>query len=259
MPALADVQAGIRDALVRGESAAVAPLLSGGARPLQRLAIHQRHYAASLTTALLNRFPATVWLVGSQLVSDAARAFVREHPPSRPCIAEYGDLFPAFLAARPAAAPCPYLAQFVDLEWHLGRLALAVDLRPTLDVSVLDPAALADTCVAVQPTAHFLHLTWALDELIALYLTGREPEQFSLTQDDVWLEVRGQRGELRMNRLTRAVFTFRTRVAGGTSLGDAARAALDVEPAFDAGQALSALFADGLVHAISGPTKEAQT
>ena len=34
--------------------------------------IHQRHYATSLTRALVERFPATVWLVGSELVTRAA-------------------------------------------------------------------------------------------------------------------------------------------------------------------------------------------
>ena len=69
MPTLSDIQAGIRDALVNGDCSAVAPLLSGGSRPEQRLAIHQRHYVASLTRALVERFPATVWLVGSELAS----------------------------------------------------------------------------------------------------------------------------------------------------------------------------------------------
>jgi hypothetical protein len=88
---LADIQAGIRDALVDGNGAAVAPVLVGGRRPAQRLAIHQRHYVASLTRALVERFPATVWLVGSELVTHVATLFVREHPPTRPCVAEYGN------------------------------------------------------------------------------------------------------------------------------------------------------------------------
>ena len=49
MPALADIQSAVRDALVRGDRSALAPILSGGAHPEHRLAIHQRHYAASLT------------------------------------------------------------------------------------------------------------------------------------------------------------------------------------------------------------------
>ena len=64
MSGLAEIQTGIRDALVNGSVAAVAPVLSGGLHPERRLAIHQRHYAASLTRALTERFPATGWLVG---------------------------------------------------------------------------------------------------------------------------------------------------------------------------------------------------
>src|SRR5258706_8959829 len=164
MPGLADIQAAVRDALVRGDRSAAAPMLSGGARPEHRLAFPQRHYAASLTGALLDRFRATVWLVGSELVTDAAASFIREQPPSKPCIAEYGESFPQHLGARPAAAALPYLSQFAELEWHLGRLALATD---------------------DSPNVHYLHLDWSLDELISVYLNDSAPEAFALRQGDI--------------------------------------------------------------------------
>ena len=179
MRTLADIQAGIRDALVDGNSVAVAPVLLGGNRPEHRLAIHQRHYVASLTRALVERFPATVWLVGSELVTHVATSFIRQHPPSRPCVAEYGDGFPEYLGAHPGQ-PLPYLAQFAELEWHLGRLALATE---------------------ESPNVQYLHLNWALDELIGLYLTDTAPDQYALRQEDVWLEIRGLRGALQMSRL----------------------------------------------------------
>src|ERR1700676_941866 len=122
MLTLAETQAGIRDAVVAGNAADVALVLVGGAPREHRLAIHQRHYRASLTRALVERFPATVWLVGSELVAHAATVFISKHPPSRPCVAEYGDGFPRYLGADPAAGSVPYLAQFAELEWHLGRL-----------------------------------------------------------------------------------------------------------------------------------------
>jgi hypothetical protein len=185
---LADIQAGIRDALVDGNGAAVAPMLVGGSRPDQRLAIHQRHYVASLTRALVERFPATVWLVGSALVTHAATAFIREHPPSRPCIAEYGDAFPRYLGAHPAAESLPYLAQFAELEWHLGRLSLATD---------------------ESANVHYVHLDWALDELIGFYLADTAPDHYALRQEDVWLRVRGLRGALQMTRLSGEEFASR--------------------------------------------------
>jgi hypothetical protein len=188
MLTLADIQAGIRDAVVNGNTAAVAHVLVGGTRPEHRLAIHRRHYVASLTRALIERFPATLWLVGSELVTHAATAFIREHPPSRPCVAEYGDGFPQYLGAHPAAGPLPYLAQFAELEWRLGRLALAAE---------------------ESPNVQYIHLDWALDELIGLYLTDTAPDEFTLRQEDVWLELRGLRGELQMNRLTAEEFVRR--------------------------------------------------
>jgi hypothetical protein len=189
MPALAEIQAAVRDAVVRGDHGAVAPMLLGGAHPARRLAIHQRHYAASLTRALLDRFPATVWLVGPALVTDAATSFIREQPPSKPCIAEYGDSFPHHLGTHPAAAALPYLSQFAQLEWHLGRLALATD---------------------DSPNVHYLHLDWSLDELIGVYLADDAPEAFALRDEDVWLEVLGLRGTLEMHRLPMDDFLART-------------------------------------------------
>ena len=179
MCSLADIQTGLRDALVKGDNVAVAPLLRGGVHPQHRLAIHQRHYATTLTRALVERFPATVWLVGSELVTHAARSFIRRHPPSTPCIAEYGETFPGF----PGANTLPYLSQFAELEWHLGRLALATD---------------------ESPHVHCVRLDWALDELITIYLTDSQPEQFALRREEVWVEIRGLRGELQMTRLSEA-------------------------------------------------------
>jgi len=167
---------------------AVAPALLGGSRPAQRLAIHQRHYVASLTRALVERFPATVWLVGSELVTHVATSFIREHPPSRPCVAEYGDEFPRYLGAHPAAESLPYLVQFAELEWQLGRLALATE---------------------ESANVQHVHLDWALDELIGLYLTDTAPDEFNLRREDVWLQIRGLRGELRMDRLTGEEFARR--------------------------------------------------
>jgi hypothetical protein len=185
---LADVQTRIRNALVHGDAKAIAPLLLGGADPTQRLAFHQRHYTASLTTALLDRFPATVWLVGSDLITDAARSFIREHPPSKPCLAEYGEAFPGHLGAHPAARSLPYLSQFAELEWHLGRLALATD-----NVTHV----------------HYLHLDWSLDELISVYLADNAPDQFSLRREDAWLEIRGMRGALELHRIAKDEFSRR--------------------------------------------------
>lgn len=243
MPPLAELQAHVRDAMLTGDAGPVASALVGARDARHRFAIHQRHYAASLVTALLGRFPATVWLAGSEFVRGAAERFVRDHPPSRPCIAEYGEAFPAFLPAQPEAHTLPYLGQFAELEWHLGRLSLATD-RAGLglaDLSRFAADALPGATVTLQPGMHLLRADWAIDALMTLYLQDDEPDQFTLEAGEVWLELRGSRGELRINRLSPADFAFRAALLARVTIGDAAVGVLDLDAAFDAGRALVSL------------------
>jgi hypothetical protein len=184
MSTLADLQGQVRQALLTGDVTPLERVLAGTGDPTRRLAIHGRHFAASLTKVLLDRFPATVWLVGSTLIREAARKFVRQHPPTRPCLAEYGEGFPAFLALHVGAYDIPYLSQFAELEWHVGRLSLAVDAPAiTLEnLSSLNAMALPDATLALQAGLHYLSCDWALDELISLYLADKPPDTFALQQ-----------------------------------------------------------------------------
>ena len=101
MPALADTQLRFRDAVIQGDAplvVALQSLLVGGRNPEKRLAVYQRNYRSSLVDALLVKFPATGWLLGTPLLTEVATRFIREHPPQVPCIAEYGAAFPDFLS-----------------------------------------------------------------------------------------------------------------------------------------------------------------
>jgi hypothetical protein len=109
------------------------------------------------------------------LVTDAARSFIREQPPSRPCIAEYGESFPRHPGEHPGTASLPYLSQFAELEWHLGCLALATE---------------------ASPHVHYLHVDWSLDELIGVYLSNSAPDVFAAAR-------RRLAGDQRPPRITR--------------------------------------------------------
>ncbi len=252
MLALADLQRGIRDALVLGQDAALGDVLVGGIDPARRLAIHQRHYRTTLVSSLVTRFPATVWLVGSEFVTEAAEAFVVTHPPSRPCIAEYGETFPAFLGSRHTSRPVPYLDQFATLEWHIARVSLAVD-RPPLPIErlqALEPDALATASLSLQPGVHYQHADWSIDELFSCYLSDIVPEQFALEAGDTCIEVRGARGTLQLERLTPGEYSFRSTLASGVSLEDAVALASAQDRNFDPAQAVIGLISAGLVTAI---------
>lgn len=261
MPQLADIQLHLRHAIVNGKVAGVAPFLLGGRNPEKRLVVHQRNYETSLVTALLGKFPATVWLAGTPFVTEAARHFVRDHPPQAPCIAEYGEQFPQFLLACPGAQRVPYLGDFAKLEWHVGHVSIDVE-RPAVareEFSRIDAGALTDALLALQPGMRYLEASWPVDELMKLYLEESAPDHFEFEPADVWLEVCGARGEFHINRLDAAEFMFRKAILEGQSMGDAAERALDAKATFDPGQALAALIAAELVTGITRNAEKKKT
>jgi len=247
------MQLRIRRAVVDGDTAGIAPLLIGGRDPGQRLAIHQRHYRSSLVAAIRTKFPATAWLLGMPFLDEAAEQFVQQQPPAAPCIAEYGEEFPCFLSTYLGGARAPYLCSFAELEWHLGQVAIAVD-QPALALdafSTFEIRTLMDTSLMLQAGLRYLHASWPVDDLMKLYLTDTAHSEYRLAPADVWLEVRGSRGEFQINRLNAAEFVFRKAVLDRQSIGNAAQRALDTNAEFDAGQAFTTLVNGGYVIAIA--------
>jgi hypothetical protein len=242
----------MRDAVVTGDTASVGRLLVGGRHAAQRLAIHVHHYEASLTAAVVGRFPATGWLVGSRRLEDAARTFVHDHPPTAPCIAEYGARFPAFLATWPDTAYLTYVPTFADLDWHLGRLAVSIDVDALARdrLAAIDPTDLASAGVTLQGGTHYLRASWPIDTLITMYLSDASPESWTLMDEEVYLEVRGSRGALRFSRLRAGDYAFRVSLAEGQTLAGAAGRALAIDPTFEPGVALLTLLDEQLITSV---------
>jgi hypothetical protein len=249
MLSLADLQSSVARAMTTGEREPVVAPLVGGAHPGKRLNIHLRHYEASLTAALRDKFPACAWLAGADVVSAAARAYVHAHAPEQPCIAEYGADFPQFLAKHGRARTMPYLESFATLEWAVGRASIAVDYPPLSwsDIGRIGSEHLVDSVLPLQPGLHYLSSAWGVDQLMTTYLGGTEPERFVLPESETFIEVRGARGTVHLARLDAATFTFRKELAAGRAIGDAAGGALDLDSSFDAGAALRVLVHAGLV------------
>jgi hypothetical protein len=258
---LAEIQSRFRNVVIRGgaeDLALLKPLLSGGKKPETRLRIHQRNYSTSLLDALLTKFPATAWLVGTSFLTEAARQFVVEYPPQAPCIAEYGLGFPEFLSRLPGVERTPYISDFARLEWYLGKVAIAVDEEPVgrQEFSAIDPDDLPDMRLTLQSGLFYLDASWPVDELMKFHLSEAVPDRFEITPDGVRMEVRGARGEFYFNRLEDAPYAFRKSVRNGCSIGDAAECALGINARFDPGEALASLIAEGLVTAVQQSTDE---
>jgi Putative DNA-binding domain len=249
---LAEVQARVRDALVLGDMVDVVPLLVGGREPATRLAVHRRHYETSLVETVLRRFPGVVWLLGEPFMRATAANYVNCFPPAAPCIAEYAEDFPDFLARRAGIEQLPYVRWFARLEWHLGQVALAVDEIP-LNIRALaafGPESVPDLEIGLQGGLRFLAAPWPVDDLMRVFLARDEPDRLVFEPAPVRLQIRGARGRFRIDRLDNANFAFRSALARGLPLGTAAEQGLELDPKFDPGAALTTLLADGLATSV---------
>ena len=260
MPTLAEIQSGVRDAVIAEHSEAIEPLLVGGQAGRKRLDIHRRHYEISLVNALVGKFPATGWLVGTPFVTEAARHYVHQQPPEAPCISEYGEGFPQFLAECPGAERVPYLREFAQLEWHVGHVAIAVNEPAVLteELAAIPADLLPDVELTLQAGVRYLQASWPVDDLMTLYLTEAEPDRLEFEPAKVWLEVRGARGEFSIDRLAEAEFVFRKSLLDRQAIAGAAECAFPVNPAFDPGVALAKVITCGLITGIQRLVQEAE-
>ena len=110
----------------------------------------------------------------------------------------------------------------------------------------------------LQAGLRYLHASWPVDGLMKLYLTDTAPSEYPLAPADVWLEVRGARGEFQINRLNAAEFVFRKAVLEPQPIGTAAERALDAGAGFDVGRAFTTLVRAGYVIGTTSPDRGGQ-
>lgn len=256
MLSLADTQGRLRAAIVAGTETGIESYLVGDADPVRRLAVHRRHYETSLVKALVRRFPALEWLLGTPFLSEVARSFVHARPPSTPCLVEYGEDFPNWIVKHTRARSMPWLAAVGELEWYLGIAALAIHRLP-IAMNALAAVAVPDlpeTRLRLQPGLTYLRIAWPADELIQLFLDGSAPREYVIEPTDCFLQLRGARGVFSMTRLGASEFLFRKMIHAGTAIGEAIER-VSADSRFEPQNALAALFAQGLVTHVIPPNE----
>ena len=257
MPSLREVEAELRLALLGGDDAPARARVRGdGLEPAARLAIYRHHVVATLTAALQATFPVVCRLVDARFFAYVADRYIQVEPPSGPCLFEYGAGFADFLAELPACRSLPYLADVARLEWAMQRAlhapdAIPLPIRATQGVA---PDLAASLTLTIDPSVTLLCSRYPIDRIWrANQADEPEPAVVDLADGGARLEVRRRGDDVVVRALDPPVFAFRHALARGAALAAAAAEALAVDPAFDLGRALAALFADGLPIAL-GPT-----
>jgi hypothetical protein len=224
---LPDLQAAVEALVVHGSSLpdSLAATLTGGTSPAQRLLLHRRHYVTSLVHHLRGRYPSLVWLLGEAALIECAVEYVQRHPPRRPCLAEYGETFPAYLDETVATA-LPWAGDLARVEWIVGAAAVATDHASVPLSALLQAAHDADvgldtlTC-RVQPSLALLDVDWAVDALFHAFLEESPPPASRPEHAPGTLAISGSRGDFTVQRLEPAESELLAALIAGMPIGDA--------------------------------------
>ena len=247
MPALRELQAAIGAAMLGGDARAAAREIEpDGLAPEARLEIYRHHVLTTLTSALEATFPVICRLVDRRFFAYAADTYLRAHPPTGPCLFEYGDRFPDFLAAFPPCRDLAYLPDVARLEWAMSAALHAPD------ADALDPARLAHVAAedmprltfSVDPSVSYLASPWPVDRIWRASQDAAAGDPVDLAAGGVRLEVRRDGAIATVRSLAAGDSALRTALARGGTLEDAAATALGIDPDFDLTVALHALLGE---------------
>lgn len=259
MPALHDLQVLFKEGLLAAEEGAIVDLVAGdGLEPRARLAIYRHHVLATLTATLEATFPVVCRLVDRRFFAYLADGFIRQHPPTGPCLGEYGAAFPDFVAGFEACARFPFLSDVARLEWAMH---LAAEAAPAGDLDLaylrrLDPLDAAELRFVPRAGLAYIASRWPVDRIWSAHQEG-EPEPLpELDAGSVWLEISPSEDGVRLRALRRTTHGFRDALARGRRLGEAADTAFALDASFDLSGELRMVLEGGLFAGCTHVTPE---
>jgi hypothetical protein len=249
MRGLHSLQAELRDALLDGYS--VADLyVEDHLVPEVGLDVHRHNIFSSLHEVLKDSFPVVCRLVDKRFFGYAAHEFVRAHPPTAPCLHEYGEHFADFLAEFPPCRGLVYLPDVARLEWLIHRAAYAAE-APTLAPEALRGLQASDASSLTfefHPAVAYIDSPWPIDRIWLANRPGSDAaETIDLAQGGANLEVMRIGRDVMFRWLDAANFTFRHELWRGECLGQAAERALACDGSWNFEVAVKGLFQDRLL------------
>jgi hypothetical protein len=251
MSGLRDLQRAMGQAVLGQDEGSIASAILGdGPDPAQRLAIYRNHYNTSLTEALKATFPVACRVLDPRFFAYAASEFIKQSPPRRACLFDYGEDFPDFLAAFPPCVHLAYIGDVARLEWLINS-ALHSPGLPAIegkDLAQLDPVVYPQLVFTLQPSLRLIESPWPIERIWYQNKPSAEGEgAIDLDAGGCRLEIRQLGEDVVFRPLEAGEFALRAELAKGGSLESAVEAGLARDPLFDTTDGLRRLIAEGLV------------
>lgn len=252
---LHELQQRIAAAVVDGDSRGLTQsIIDDAPGTTARLGIYANHYRVTLIDALTATFTVVNQLLGGPFFRMIVGRYVREKPPARPCLFEYGGEFPAFLDCLPEARSLVYLADVARLEWAINEAWHAPDASKRVEHAAawMTAGGFSDIHLCLHPSCRLIASPFPVDRIWQVHQSAcGARDTVDLDAGGVWLLVHRQEDEVGWIELAPADFAFLDRLMMNQSLNEALTLAGAVDQGFDPNALLAALIEGGLVSSIS--------
>ena len=222
-----------------------------GDADLSRLRVYRNGFLKACIEALRASYPSVERLVGEERFPALARPYVEAHPPRAAGLVEYGEDFPRFIEDARDTHRLDWLASFAALDRAWSEVCFAEDPDPGDGAAGTVPAgdvpgdgaeALMSLRGCLSPWVRLVPLEYrALHAWSELRQGGRlgpgtevrrRPQQVLIWRSGAGMLYRD---------LAPPEHAFFAGIAAGRPCGEAAGAALDIDPAFDPVAAFASL------------------
>jgi hypothetical protein len=142
--------------------------------------VYRTGHIVRLTEALGETFEAVWWVAGDDDYFSLAKEFLLTHPSASYNLSDFGESFPAFLAARQPFPDLPFLADLARFEWvfkEVFHLPSHTSLTPDQFQQHMLTGNLRFT---FAPSVHLFHSPYSVYEI----WKRRGTEHESLSKDD---------------------------------------------------------------------------
>ena len=226
------------DYLRTGKVRSLAGFCAGDA-DLRRLGVYRNGFLKACGEALRANFPTVDRLVGAERFPALVRPYVEAHPPRSANLAEYGEHFDRYIDETCAQHRLGYLASFAALDRAWSEVWFAADepegttTTAPPDRCSADTEALMSLRGRLAPWVRLVTLDHAAldawsrlreDALDGPTEVPRAPQQVLIWRDG---------DDVRFRALSRPEHRFIGDLAAGRPCGEAAGAALGLDPEFD--------------------------
>jgi hypothetical protein len=230
---------------VSGAPDPVLELVADDGRRRDRLEIHRNNTFASLGAVLQDAFPTVQAILGEAMFQRLATAFVRNRPPMRNHLLDYGAELAGFIAISQPLAAWPFLEDVARLDWAVNAAYGDPEAEP-LDadrLSGLAPDALVALRLPLIPSARLVRSDWPVHAIRMNPEIADDPAALAPRAECV-LVIRPDADVLALP-VDAAEHAFLEALAGGATLGEAAAICQQADPAFDLQGALARHLAGG--------------